>query len=169
MTATRWLTSSRRSSNSSAMRSNGSTPMPDTAATTRRQITSSKSTHPNKNLHIQTKATGDPTDQTRDATPRRRRARHRPSQGRSTIGPQLSRPPPRRLQQRRPRRRGLQLPPPDQVAQDSIAPFPGRALRSAKYPARLKRLFFTDDGYNGVIQDHHEGRFAVSERNQPAP
>jgi hypothetical protein len=63
----------------------------------------------------------------------------------SPNGPQLSRPPPRRLQQRHPRRRRLQLPPPHQVAQDSIAPLPGRALRSAKYPGRLKRLFFADD------------------------
>ena len=31
------------------------------------------------------------------------------------------------------------------MAQDSIAPLPGRALRSAKYPGGLKRLFFADD------------------------
>jgi hypothetical protein len=48
MTAVPWLASSRRSSSSSAIRSNGSTPMPDTAATMRRQITSSKSIHPSK-------------------------------------------------------------------------------------------------------------------------
>jgi len=50
-----------------------------------------------------------------------------------------ARPPPRRLQQRHPRRRRLQLPPPDQVAQDSIAPLPGRALRSAKCPGGMKK------------------------------
>jgi hypothetical protein len=31
------------------------------------------------------------------------------------------------------------------VAQDSVAPLPGHALRSAKYPGSLKGLFFTDD------------------------
>src|SRR5271155_1330576 len=45
MTAIPWLASSRRSSSLSAGRSIVSTPMPDTEATRRRQITSSKSTH----------------------------------------------------------------------------------------------------------------------------
>ena len=62
-----------------------------------------------QNLHIQAKAPGDPADQTRDAPPLCRRARHRPSQGRAPNGPQLSRPPQRRLQQRHPRRRRRSL------------------------------------------------------------
>jgi IS5 family transposase len=46
----RWRVSSRRSSNSSAIRSNGSMPMPVTEVTMRRPITSSKSTCPSKSV-----------------------------------------------------------------------------------------------------------------------
>jgi hypothetical protein len=50
MMAIRWQPSFRRSSNSSAIRSNGSTPMPVTAATTRRPSISSKSTRPGRSV-----------------------------------------------------------------------------------------------------------------------
>ena len=55
-------------------------------ATTRRPTTSSRSTPRPEAPH-------DAADQARDATTCRRRAGHRPSQGRAPHGPQLSRPP----------------------------------------------------------------------------
>src|SRR6266702_2346267 len=76
--------------------------------------------------------------QTRDAPPLCRRARHRPSQGRAPNGPQLSRPSQRRLQQRHPRRRRLQIPPPHQMAEDFVVPHPDGALPEVKTIARLK-------------------------------
>ncbi len=50
MMAIRWRPSFPRSSNSSAIRSSGSTPMPVTAATTRRPSISSKSTRPGRSV-----------------------------------------------------------------------------------------------------------------------
>src|SRR5207245_6082083 len=85
-----------------------------------------------------TEAPRDTGSQTRDAPPLCRRARHRPSQGRAPNGPQLSRPSQRRLQQRHPRRRRLQLPPPHQVAEHFVVPHPDCALPEVKTIARLK-------------------------------
>jgi transposase, IS5 family len=96
-------------------------------------------------FNVQAEAPRHPADQTRDATPLCRRAGHRPSQGPAPNGPQLSRPPPWRLQQRRPRRRWLQLPPPHQVAQDLIAPLHGDLVPDLKTNPCMKRRFFTDD------------------------
>src|ERR1700688_327063 len=61
------------------------------------------------------------------------------------AGPQLSLVPSRRCRQRRPRRRRLQLPPPDPLAQDFVVPNPHRSHRSASARSSLKLRFFTDD------------------------
>ena len=82
-------------------------------------------------LHLRPEATRDAADQARDAPPLRRRARHRPSQGRAPHGPQLSRPA-WRCHQRHPRRRRLQLPPPHPVAQAFVAPNPERSLHRSR-------------------------------------
>jgi len=53
--------------------------------------------------------------------------------------------PARRRRQRHPRRRRLQLPPPDPLAQDFVVPNPGRSLPGAGDQSNLKSGFFTDD------------------------
>src|SRR5713101_160110 len=100
--------------------------------------------------------------QTREAPPLRRRARHRPSQGRAPNGPQLSRPPQLRPQQRHPRRCRLQLPPPHQVAQDFVVPHPDGALPEVRTIARLKTYCSQTTDYQELKQEvglgHYEGR-----------
>ena len=91
-------------------------------------------------------------DPPRDETPRRRRAGHRPYQGRAPHGPQLSQGARRRSHQCRARRRRLQLQPPPALAGAAFArPVPGALSRTAEPPNRLKRTnrpFFTAD-YSG--------------------
>jgi IS5 family transposase len=75
----------------------------------------------------------------------RRRTGHRPHQERAPHGSQLSRPQFRRCHQCHPRRRWLQLLPPAQLAEASLVPVPGRALRSVQTGRGVKRRLFTDD------------------------
>jgi hypothetical protein len=49
------------------------------------------------------------------------------------------------LNQRRPRRRRIQLPPPHPLAEALVVPFPGRGLQPAPRLQRLKSEIFTDD------------------------
>ena len=136
--ATRSPRSSRGSKCSSATSSNVSSPMPAIAATTRPPNTSSS-------LHRRPEAPCHPADQTTDETARRRRAGYRPSQGRASHGPQLPRPSGRRLNQRHPGRRRIQLPPPHQVAQPFVAAHPECSRNAAPTSGRLKIGKFTDD------------------------
>src|SRR5438477_4659574 len=73
------------------------------------------------------------------------RAGHRSHQERTSHGPQLSRPQLRRCDQRRPRRRRLQLPPPAQLAEVSLAPASGCPFGSAQNRRSVKSELFTDD------------------------
>ena len=71
----------------------------------------------------------------------RRRAAVEPVIGhirKSIAGSELSRPPSRRCQQRHPRRRRLQLQPPDPVAEIFIAPHPGAGRHSTKIGRGVK-------------------------------
>jgi len=96
-------------------------------------------------LHCGPKAAGDAQDQARDAKALRRRAGHRPHEGRAPHGPQLPLVPPGRCHQCRPRRGGLQLQPPAQVVAAIVAPNPGGAQRQPSPVPSLKTGFFTDD------------------------
>jgi hypothetical protein len=69
----------------------------------------------------------------------------RPSQGRALHGLQLPLVPPRRRCQPRPRRRRLQLPPPDPLAQAFVAPKPPRSLTRPGDKSGVRSAFFTDD------------------------
>jgi hypothetical protein len=97
-------------------------------------------------LPLRSETRRDAEDQARIAPQVRRRARHRPSQSRAPHGPQLSLVPSGRCCQRRPRRRRLQLPPLDPLANAFVATNPDRALPGASDQSDLRSEFFTDDG-----------------------
>jgi hypothetical protein len=72
-----------------------------------------------------------------------------PSQSRAPHGPQLSLIPSRRCRQRRPRRRRLQFPPPDPLAQDFVVPN-HRSHRRASARSSLKSAFFTEECFRSL-------------------
>ena len=107
-----------------------------------------------QDLHLRPETGRDTPDQAPVAPPVCHRARHRPSQSRAPHGPQLSLVPSRRCQQRRPRRRRLQLPPPDPLAQAFVAPNPDRSPRRAVDQSSLKSGFFTDDSVSAGAHEY---------------
>jgi transposase, IS5 family len=96
-------------------------------------------------VHVRSEAPGDPEDQARVASALRRRAGHRPSQIRTSYGPQLPLVPTGRRHQCGPGCRGLQLPPPHPLAGALAVPNPRPADRSTSAHPKLKSTFFTDD------------------------
>src|SRR5450631_3324498 len=98
-----------------------------------------------QDLHLRPEARGDACDQAPIAPQVSRRARDRSSQSRAPYGPQLSLVPSGRCCQRRPRRRRLQLPPPDPLAQAFVVPNPRPCNRRASARSSLKAAFFTED------------------------
>src|SRR5450432_3638722 len=109
-----------------------------------------------QDLHLRPEARGDACDQAPIAPQVSRRARDRSSQSRAPYGPQLSLVPSGRCCQRRPRRRRLQLPPPDPLAQAFVVPNPRRPDRRASARSSLKAAFFTDDD---LRQGHSRGLY----------
>jgi hypothetical protein len=120
-------------------------------------------------LHLWPEARGDAQDQARVAPQVRRRARHRPSQSRAPYGPQLSLVPSLRRQQCRPRRRRLQLPPPDPLAHALVVPNLDRTLPRPLDQSSPKLEFFTDEYTTVIICMLIEFVLSAAEQIETAP